>query len=65
MKSKVVRVTKTEYETADGEIHELPFELDELPTVEEFQQTLDMWRELIERGLHGESSDARRSGKKA
>ena len=65
MNAKVIRVSTTEYETEDGEIHELPFELDEAPTVEQFQRTLDTWRELIERGLNGEPTDPEPSGSKA
>lgn len=39
MKTKIKmikRVTKTEFETSDGEVFQIPFELDEVPTVEEF-----------------------------
>ena len=34
----ITRVTTTEFETDDGVIHDIPFELDEVPTVEEFQR---------------------------
>ena len=40
---KVVRVTKTEFELEDGRVYEHPVELDEVPTVEEFQKIYDEW----------------------
>jgi hypothetical protein len=40
---KIVRVTTTEFETADGIIHPMLFNLDEAPTVEEFQEIYDDW----------------------
>ena len=39
----IVRVTKTEFETDDGVIHPIPFELDEVPSVEDFQRIYDEW----------------------
>lgn len=39
----IVRVTKTEFETDDGVIHPIPFELDEIPSVEDFQRIYDEW----------------------
>jgi len=51
---KIVKVTKTEFETADGTVHPMMFELDEVPTVEEFQKQYDEWlhvfreKELLE-----------------
>lgn len=49
---KIVRVTKTEFETADGTIRPLMFELDETPTVEEFQEIYDDWFNVfLEKGL--------------
>jgi hypothetical protein len=55
---KIVRVTKTEFETADGSVHPILFDLEETPTVEEFQKHYDYWldlfreKELIENELH-------------
>lgn len=49
---KIVRVTKTEFETADGTIRPMLFELDEAPTVEEFQEIYDDWFNVfLEKGL--------------
>jgi hypothetical protein len=55
---KIVRITKTEFETDDGTIHPMLFELDEIPTLEDFQKIYDEWisvfqeKELMEE--HGE-----------
>lgn len=40
---KVIKVTKTEFELEDGRTYEHPVELDEVPTVEEFQKIYDEW----------------------
>jgi len=40
---RVVRVTKTEFELEDGRIYEHPVDLDEVPTIEEFQKIYDEW----------------------
>ena len=40
---KVVRVTKTEFELEDGRVYDHPIELDEVPTIEEFQKIYDEW----------------------
>ena len=52
MKNKIpkmiVRVTKTEFETDDGVIHQIPFELYEVPTTEEFQRIYDEWVRLFQ-----------------
>lgn len=45
---KVVRVTRTEFELSDGQVFQHVVELDEVPTVEEFQEFYDRWRTLIE-----------------
>ena len=44
----IVKVSKTEFETADGTIHPIPFELDKVPTVEEFQKIYDEWVKIFE-----------------
>ena len=44
----ITRVTKTEFETDDGVIHDIPFELDEVPTIEEFQKIYDGWFRLFQ-----------------
>ena len=46
-KPVVVRVTKTEFELDDGRIFPHPVELDEVPTVEEFQKIYDKSRKLV------------------
>jgi len=47
-KPVVVRVTKTEFELDDGRIFPHPVELDEVPTVEEFQKIYDKSRKLVQ-----------------
>ena len=42
-KMKVVKVTKTEFELEDGRVYEHPVELEEIPTLEEFQEIYDEW----------------------
>ena len=44
----VVRVTKTEFELDDGRIFPHPVELDDVPTVEEFQKIYDKSRKLVQ-----------------
>jgi len=46
----IVRVTTTEFETSDGRVipHPIPFDPDEVPTVEEFQQQYNRWRKVFE-----------------
>lgn len=46
-KPMVVRVTKTEFELDDGRIFPHPVELDEVPSVEEFQKIYDKSRNLV------------------
>lgn len=49
---KIVRVTKTEFEMEDGTIHPILFDLEETPTVEEFQEQYDEWlNAFLEKGL--------------
>lgn len=38
---RVVKVTATEFETEDGQIFEHPYELEVVPSVEEFQKIHD------------------------
>lgn len=40
---KIIKVTKTEFTTADGKVHPMVFDLDEVPTVKEFQERYDEW----------------------
>jgi len=46
-KPMVVRVTKTEFELDDGRVFPHPVELDEVPSVEEFQKIYNKSRKLI------------------
>jgi len=46
-KPMVVRVNKTEFELDDGRIFPHPVELDEVPSVEEFQKIYDKSRKLV------------------
>lgn len=49
---KIVRVTKTEFEMEDGTVHPILFDLEETPTVEEFQKQYDEWLDaFFEKGL--------------
>ena len=47
-KMKVIRVTKTEFELDNGDIYPLPFELDETPTLKEFNEIYANSRALVE-----------------
>jgi hypothetical protein len=47
-KPVVVRVTKIEFELDDGRIFPHPVELDDVPTVEEFQKIYDKSRKLVQ-----------------
>jgi hypothetical protein len=44
---KIISVTKTEFVTEDGTVHPILFELDEVPTVQEFQEIYDSWLEVF------------------
>jgi len=50
---KVIRVTADEFELDNGDIypHAIELDEDEVPTVEEFQETYDHWRTVIENEL--------------
>lgn len=45
---KIVKVTKTEFQTEDGNIHPIMFELDEVPTIKEFQKIYDEWLHVFQ-----------------
>ena len=40
---KVVRVTKTEFELEDGRVYDHPIELEDVPSLEDFQSLYDEW----------------------
>lgn len=44
---KVVRLTRTEFELSDGRVYQHVVELDEVPTLEEFQEFYDHWQKLL------------------
>ncbi|MBD3261706.1 MAG: hypothetical protein GF334_08550 [Candidatus Altiarchaeales archaeon] len=58
-KPVVVRVTKTEFELDDGRVFPHPVELDEVPTIEDFQKIYDKSRKLVKDMMEdaGEQSD--------
>lgn len=47
MSHKIVRITDTEFETDDGKVHPMIFELDEVPTIEKFQAIYDEWLQVF------------------
>ena len=47
-KPMIVRVTKTEFELDDGRIFPHPVELEDVPTVDEFQKIYDRSRKLVQ-----------------
>lgn len=46
-KYTVIRVGENEFELEDGTIHPIPFELDKIPSVEEFQRMLDDSKNIV------------------
>lgn len=49
-KYAIVRVTRTEFELSDGRVYQHVVELDEVPTIEEFQELYDHWKRLLNLG---------------
>lgn len=47
-KLKIISVSKTEFVTEDGTVHPILFELEETPTVEEFQEQYDAWLKVFQ-----------------
>lgn len=59
---KIVRVTKTEFETEDGQIIPHPVPLDNAPTVKQFQEIYDSWFFLLQtQGLVSDDEDGKSS----
>ena len=54
---KVVKVTKTEFELEDGRVYEHPVELDEVPTIADFQAIYDEWVEKFKHMFGGEDGN--------
>jgi len=44
-KMKVIKVTKTEFELENGQVFEHPVELDEIPSIDDFQEIYNEWAE--------------------
>jgi hypothetical protein len=44
---KVIRVSKEEFELESGDVYPIPFEMDEVLTVEEFQTKLDESKNIM------------------
>lgn len=63
-KIKVTRVSATEFETEDGKIfpHPIPFQNGKTPSVKEFQEVHDQWREIFKTQglLPGQASPSRK-----
>jgi len=43
----VIRVDEKEFELDNGDTYPIPFDLDEIPTVEEFQKLLDDSKDIM------------------
>lgn len=50
-KRMVVRVTPTEFELDTGRIFEMPFELEEVPDLEDFQRIYEQWSNILQEML--------------
>lgn len=44
----IVKVSETEFETDDGVVFPIPFELENVPSVAEFQKIYDEWFRLFQ-----------------
>jgi len=44
----IIRLTQTEFETDDGAVYPIPFEMENMPTIEEFQKIYDEWFRLFQ-----------------
>jgi len=44
----IVKVSETEFETDDGVVYPIPFELENMPSVAEFQKIYDEWFRLFQ-----------------
>lgn len=51
VKTMVVRVTSTEFELDNGRIFEMPIELEEIPTLEDFQKIYEQWSKVFQEML--------------
>jgi len=46
-KFKVKKISKTEFELEDGSVYPIPFEMDYVPTVEEFQIIINNSKKIM------------------
>lgn len=60
-KRMVVRVTSTEFELDNGRIFEMPFELEEVPDLEDFQRIYDQWLTILQEMLEDRDLDIERT----
>lgn len=44
----IVKVSETEFETDDGVVYPIPFELENVPSVADFQKIYDEWFRLFQ-----------------
>ena len=44
---KVVRVSRTEFELDNGDVYPIPFELDKIPTVKQFQRMINDSKDIM------------------
>jgi hypothetical protein len=44
---KVVRFSKTEFELDNGDVYPIPFEMDKIPTIKQFQKMIDDSKDLM------------------
>lgn len=56
---KIIKVTKTEFYTEDGKSHPMIFELDEIPSIKEFQKIYDQWTEIFKQQSLLESNESK------
>lgn len=63
-RKKVVRVTLIEFELEDGTVMPHAVELEEVPTLEEFQEYYDNWYTVLEGMTSGEPPDNQTSIRK-
>lgn len=60
-KTMVIRVTSTEFELDNGRIFEMPIELEEVPTLEEFQKVYDQWSKVFQDMLDDRDTNEKRA----
>ena len=63
---KIIKVSKTEFETSDGSVYPIPFELDETPHLEDFQEQYNHWLDIFisEGFITNEENDKHRQSRR-